>query len=84
MLGRRNLFLLALLAALVLLGVWLIRNTSLELHGSSLQDGSLELETNFPGGHCVKVLSRKFPFIFFDCEQKSESEGSVTGYSAIV
>jgi hypothetical protein len=79
MLRLRRFFLpLILLALAVWLGLYLIGNTSLELRSSSLQEGSLELETKLPRDRCLKVLSREFPFIHFNCEQSSEP-ASITG-----
>jgi hypothetical protein len=70
---------LALIFALVfalLFGAYLLGNSKLELQGSSLAAGSLKVETELPQATCSKVLTRDFPFVKLNCEQKAETEES--------
>lgn len=62
---------LLILAALVGVAFYTLSNTRLELSGSSLQDGSLTVETNLPNAKCRKVLKRSFPFVELECHEKS-------------
>lgn len=49
--------------------VYLFGNTRLSLRGSSLEDGSLTFETQFPNASCRKVVILDFPFVKLECEK---------------
>ena len=71
---RLRRILLGVVLALALLGlaVYLFGNTRLNVQGSSLDDGSLSLETQFPSATCRKILTFDFPFVKLECEKTPE------------
>ena len=59
--------------ALIALAAVLLSQTRLTVQGSTVDDGSITLDTALPNAKCKKVLQTDFPFVTFACEQKSEA-----------
>ena len=77
---RLKLFLsLLILVAIISLASYMLANTSLELKGSGLENGSLRVETVLPNATCQKVLKRQFPFVKIACSEKAEGENENEG-----
>lgn len=63
--------LLGILVALALLSlmVYVFGNTRLNVQGSSLEDGSMTFETQFPNAACRKTFKAEFPFVKLECKE---------------
>ena len=68
---RRILLGVVLTLALLSLAIYLFSNTRLQVQGSSLDEGSLSLETQFPNATCRKIFTLNFPFIKLKCDVQS-------------
>ena len=55
----------------MILATILLSQTRFSVHGSTLENGSVTLETTLPNASCKKVLQSNFPFITFVCAQKA-------------
>lgn len=72
--GRRTAGLLAVLAALALLAAlaaWILGNTRFELATARGEGGALTVETELPAATCRKVLTAEFPWVRFECDERS-------------
>ena len=75
--GRILLGILVALALLSLL-VYVFGNTRLNMQGSSLEDGSVTFETQFPKVSCRKTFTAEFPFVRLECKKTPEPSSRKT------